>query len=46
MGLEEITPDRVQLVNAAGAVVAGEGPRHSEYPDPHRDHGSAGVADK
>jgi ribulose-5-phosphate 4-epimerase/fuculose-1-phosphate aldolase len=31
-GLEEVTPERVQLVNAAGDVLAGDGPRHSEYP--------------
>ncbi|HEY0934275.1 MAG TPA: class II aldolase/adducin family protein [Trebonia sp.] len=31
-GLEEVTPDRVQLVDAAGGVLAGDGPRHSEYP--------------
>lgn len=30
--LAEITPDRVQLVDPYGRVVAGEGPRHSEYP--------------
>ena len=31
-GLEEITPERVHLVDAAGTVLAGDGPRHSEYP--------------
>jgi L-ribulose-5-phosphate 4-epimerase len=31
-GMEEVTPDRVQLVDPAGAVLAGDGPRHSEYP--------------
>jgi len=31
-GLEEVTPDRVHLVDAAGRVLAGDGPRHSEYP--------------
>jgi L-fuculose-phosphate aldolase len=31
-GLEEVTPERVQLVDAAGGVRAGDGPRHSEYP--------------
>lgn len=31
-GLEEITPERVQLVDRAGAVLDGDGPRHSEYP--------------
>jgi len=31
-GLEEVTPERVQLVDAAGDVLAGDGPRHSEYP--------------
>lgn len=31
-GLEEITPDRVQLVNGEGQVLAGDGKRHSEYP--------------
>ena len=31
-GLEEVTPERVQLVNADGDVLAGDGPRHSEYP--------------
>lgn len=30
-GLEEITPERVHLVDAAGGV-HGDGPRHSEYP--------------
>ncbi len=30
-GLEEVTPARVQLVDAAGDVLAGDGPRHSEY---------------
>jgi L-ribulose-5-phosphate 4-epimerase len=31
-GLEEITPDKVQLVDACGNVLEGEGERHSEYP--------------
>ncbi len=31
-GLEEITPDRVHLVEPGGAVVNGEGVRHNEYP--------------
>jgi len=31
-GLEEITPERVQLVSPDGEVLDGEGPRHSEYP--------------
>lgn len=31
-GLGEVTPDRVQLVDEDGAVHAGEGTRHSEYP--------------
>lgn len=31
-GLEEITPDRVQLVNPDGEVLEGEGTRHSEFP--------------
>lgn len=31
-GLEEITAERVHLVDAAGMVVEGDGPRHSEYP--------------
>ncbi|MBL5974384.1 MAG: class II aldolase/adducin family protein [Candidatus Leucobacter sulfamidivorax] len=31
-GLEEITPDRVHLVNGAGEVLSGGGQRHSEYP--------------
>lgn len=31
-GLEEITPQRVHLVDRDGAVVHGEGPRHGEYP--------------
>lgn len=30
--LAEVTPERVHLVDAGGTVVAGEGPRHSEYP--------------
>jgi L-fuculose-phosphate aldolase len=30
--LAEITPDRVQLVSPDGKVLAGQGPRHSEYP--------------
>jgi L-ribulose-5-phosphate 4-epimerase len=31
-GLEEVVPERVQLVDAAGDVLEGRGPRHSEYP--------------
>jgi ribulose-5-phosphate 4-epimerase/fuculose-1-phosphate aldolase len=31
-GLEEVTADRVHLVSPDGEVVAGDGPRHSEYP--------------
>lgn len=31
-GLEEITPERVQLVSPTGEVLEGDGPRHSEYP--------------
>jgi L-ribulose-5-phosphate 4-epimerase len=31
-GLSEITPERVHLVDPAGSVLAGDGPRHSEYP--------------
>lgn len=31
-GLEEITPERVQLVSPDGEVLDGDGPRHSEYP--------------
>jgi ribulose-5-phosphate 4-epimerase/fuculose-1-phosphate aldolase len=31
-GLNEVTADRVQLVGADGEVLAGSGPRHSEYP--------------
>ena len=31
-GFEEITPERVLLVDAAGEVVEGEGRRHAEYP--------------
>jgi ribulose-5-phosphate 4-epimerase/fuculose-1-phosphate aldolase len=31
-GLEEVTADRVHLVSPDGEVVAGGGPRHSEYP--------------
>jgi L-ribulose-5-phosphate 4-epimerase len=31
-GMEEVTSERVQLVNAGGDVLAGDGPRHSEYP--------------
>lgn len=31
-GLEEVTPERVHLVDAAGRVLEGTGPRHSEYP--------------
>jgi L-ribulose-5-phosphate 4-epimerase len=31
-GLEEITPERVQLVSCDGVVLEGAGPRHSEYP--------------
>lgn len=31
-GLEEITPERVLLVNPSGDVLDGDRPRHSEYP--------------
>jgi ribulose-5-phosphate 4-epimerase/fuculose-1-phosphate aldolase len=31
-GVEEITPERVLLVDWDGRVLAGDGPRHSEYP--------------
>ncbi len=31
-GLEEIVPERVQLVSPEGEVLDGNGPRHSEYP--------------
>ncbi|WP_409464658.1 class II aldolase/adducin family protein [Amycolatopsis sp. GA6-003] len=31
-GMEEVMPERVQLVNADGEVVSGTGARHSEYP--------------
>ena len=31
-GLEEITPERVHLVTADGAVIEGDGVRHREYP--------------
>ena len=31
-GFEEITPELVQLVDADGNVLEGDGPRHSEYP--------------
>jgi L-fuculose-phosphate aldolase len=31
-GLGEVTAERVQLVGPDGAVLAGDGPRHSEYP--------------
>jgi L-fuculose-phosphate aldolase len=31
-GLEEVTADRVHLVNGDGTVLAGEGKRHSEFP--------------
>lgn len=31
-GLEEITPERVQLVSPTGEVLDGDGPQHSEYP--------------
>jgi ribulose-5-phosphate 4-epimerase/fuculose-1-phosphate aldolase len=31
-GLEEVTADRVHLVSPDGEVVAGDGPRHSEFP--------------
>jgi L-ribulose-5-phosphate 4-epimerase len=31
-GLEEVTADRVHLVSGDGEVLAGNGPRHSEYP--------------
>lgn len=31
-GLEEVTPEQVHLVDRAGGVLAGDGPRHSEFP--------------
>jgi L-ribulose-5-phosphate 4-epimerase len=31
-GLDEVTPDRVHLVDPDGEVISGDGPRHSEYP--------------
>jgi ribulose-5-phosphate 4-epimerase/fuculose-1-phosphate aldolase len=31
-GLEEVTPDRVHLVDPDGRVLVGDGARHSEYP--------------
>lgn len=31
-GLDEVTAQRVHLVDPAGEVVAGDGPRHNEYP--------------
>jgi L-fuculose-phosphate aldolase len=31
-GLDEVTPDRVHLIDPDGEVVSGDGPRHSEYP--------------
>jgi L-fuculose-phosphate aldolase len=31
-GLEEVTAERVHLVDPAGQVLRGDGPRHSEYP--------------
>ena len=31
-GLEEVSVDRVHLVDATGQVLEGDGPRHSEYP--------------
>ncbi|MDQ1669940.1 MAG: hypothetical protein QOE40_2001 [Actinomycetota bacterium] len=31
-GLEELTPERVHLVDAEGQVLEGDGERHSEYP--------------
>ncbi|MFE4758495.1 class II aldolase/adducin family protein [Streptomyces mirabilis] len=31
-GLEEVTPERVHLVDESGDVLEGDGPRHSEYP--------------
>ena len=31
-GLDEVTPERVHLVGPDGDVLAGTGPRHSEYP--------------
>lgn len=30
-GLGEVTPERVQLVDPAGTVLEGDGPRHNEY---------------
>lgn len=31
-GLDEITPERVHLLDFAGTVLTGDGPRHREYP--------------
>lgn len=31
-GLDEVTPERVHLVDPTGAVLEGDGARHSEYP--------------
>lgn len=31
-GLDEVTPERVHLVNDNGVVLSGDGARHSEYP--------------
>ena len=31
-GMEEVTADRVHLVNRDGVVIEGDGPRHNEYP--------------
>jgi ribulose-5-phosphate 4-epimerase/fuculose-1-phosphate aldolase len=31
-GLDEVTPERVHLVDGDGAVLSGDGQRHSEYP--------------
>lgn len=31
-GMEEVTPDRVHLVDATGRVLRGDGPPHNEYP--------------
>lgn len=32
LGMDEVGPDQVHLVDPDGAIVAGDGPRHVEYP--------------
>jgi L-ribulose-5-phosphate 4-epimerase len=32
IGLDEVTPDRLVLLDPDGEVIGGEGPRHAEYP--------------